>query len=104
MKYIKNVYEQVRKRRCQRFQPYDWACGSRNEVHDKWTKATSTFFKEFQCCVLCGITKILYKNKKCRSIPIPYIDDSNTLIQPGCTHMDLPTCSCQNTQPTQKKT
>ena len=85
MRYIKDVYEQVRRRCCQRFQPYDWAWGSRNEVHDKWTKATSTFFKVFQCCAIYGVTKLLHRNKKYRSTPNPNIDDSETLIQPGCT-------------------
>ena len=60
MRYIKDVYEQVQKIRCQIFQPYDWAWGFRNEAHDKWTKTTSTFFKDFQCCVICGVTKLLY--------------------------------------------
>ena len=84
MRYIKDVYEQVQKRRCQSFQPYNWARGSRNEVVDKWTKATSIFFKDFQCCAICGVTKLLYRNKKYRSIPNPNIDDSSTPIRPGC--------------------
>ena len=89
MRYIKDVYEQVRKRLCQRFQPYDWAWASRNEVVNKWTKATSTFFKDFQCCAICGVTKLLHRNKKYRYIPNPNIDDSNTPIRPGCTPYGL---------------
>ena len=85
MRSLKDVHEQVRKRRCQRFQPYDWAWSSRNEVHDKWTKATSTFFKDLKCCAICGVTKLLHKNKKYKSIPNPNINDFDTLIQPGCT-------------------
>ena len=72
-----------------KIQPYDWAWGSRNKVHDKWTKATSTFFKDFQCCAICGVTKLLHKNKKDRFIPNRNIDDFDTLIQPRCTPYGL---------------
>ena len=86
---MKDVNEQVRKRRCQRFQPFDWAWSARNEIVDKWIEATSTFFKEFQCCAICGVTKLSHKHKKYRSIPNPNVDDSSTLNQPGCTPYGL---------------
>ena len=71
------------------FQPYDWAWGSCDEVHDKWTKATSTFFKDFQCYAICGVTKLLHVNKKYWSISNQNIDDSSTSIGPLCTPYEL---------------
>ena len=89
MRYIKDVYEQVQKRRYQRIPTLWLGLGFLHEVHDKWTKATSTFFKDFQCYAICGVTKLLHVNKKYWSISNQNIDDSSTSIGPLCTLYEL---------------
>jgi len=72
MKFKKQVYDIVKKRHQECFQPYDQTWHSRNELNEKWTMETSSFFQKIQCCTICALVKLINKRKYYKTLVNKY--------------------------------
>ena len=80
----KEVHDWIRKRRMQRFQPWDWAWSyNLSDIHASSSKQTNSFFKGLHCCAICNVTKLGIRKQKYWFVDNSYID-ATTPTQ-GCT-------------------
>ncbi len=62
MGFKNDVYDWVRLRQMQHYQPYDGQ-NARNELYDKWINYSTNVFKNMVCHAICGLTKL---NHQCK--------------------------------------
>jgi hypothetical protein len=103
MRFKTDMYDRVRKRHLECFQPYDRAWSSRNELNEKWTTKISSFFHKTQCCAMCGVVKLLNRMKHYKTLHNMYDnvanENLNDYMHYGMANLaTTPYTSCNNTK------